>query len=253
MAEAPRPPLAEESLVVPRPGAGAPRIDGDVLFCVNPGEARRLSRLARELGGRRFFLHNSSLWRLPAGGNGCCWMCGPAVGAPMAVMLLEQLVAMGGGRFVLFGTCGALTPDLAVGDVVLPDTAVSEEGTSAHYPLAFRPAAAPALRRKLGRYLASRGVPAAQGPVWTTDAPFRETREKVAEYGEQGVLAVDMEFSALIAVAAFRGVDLAAVMVVSDLLWGGEWRPGFGDRRFRNRVRHLGDLLVEFCGESHAP
>ena len=75
------------------------------------------------------------------------------------------------------------------------------------------------------------------GKVWTTDAPYRETEAKVREYGSQGILAVEMEMSALFTVARFRGVALAGLLVVSDELSNLTWRHGLRDNRFR-RNRH---------------
>ena len=70
------------------------------------------------------------------------------------------------------------------------------------------------------------------GKVWTTDAVYRETRQKVENYQKQGVLAVEMEISALFSVAQFRQVDLCAMLVVSDELSSLKWRPGFRKQRF---------------------
>jgi purine-nucleoside phosphorylase len=72
-----------------------------------------------------------------------------------------------------------------------------------------------------------------EGRVWTTDAPFRETVGKVTSYGEKGILAVDMETSALFTVANFRGIRMAVVLAVSDELSTLEWVHGFKEPRFK--------------------
>ena len=66
-----------------------------------------------------------------------------------------------------------------------------------------------------------------EGRVWTTDAPFRETFKKVMAYQQAGLLAVDMETSALFAVASFRGIRMAVALVVSDDLSSLRWVHGF--------------------------
>jgi purine-nucleoside phosphorylase len=71
-----------------------------------------------------------------------------------------------------------------------------------------------------------------EGAVWTTDAIYRETREEVAAHQQNGILAVEMEFSALVSVARFRGVDLAGLLVVSDELSSLSWHPGFKQQQF---------------------
>ena len=83
------------------------------------------------------------------------------------------------------------------------------------------------------------------GKVWTTDAPYRETRTKVADYARQGIYGVDMEFSALCTVAAFRGVELAAAMLVSDEVWKQPWQPQFSRKEFKRKSRKLLTLLCD--------
>jgi purine-nucleoside phosphorylase len=71
-----------------------------------------------------------------------------------------------------------------------------------------------------------------EGLVWSTDAPYRETLGKVMAYQAQGVLGVDMETSALFTLAAYRRIDLAVALVVSDDLSLLKWVHGFRDPRF---------------------
>lgn len=234
--------MTNDCLINPARGRGEARIAGDVLFCVNPGEAEALGRYAKGLGWRRHFLYHSTLWCRPDGGAA---LCGPAIGAPMAVMTLEKMIVLGGQRFVVFGSCGALAPDLAVGDVLLPTWAVSQEGTSCHYPLASPPGVSMALHGELTAALAAQGFDSEAGGIWTTDAPYRERREVIRQYQAQGVAAVDMEFSALITVAAFRQVELAAVLIVSDLLSTDVWQPGFASRRYKSVTRAIGKALLD--------
>ena len=51
---------------------------------------------------------------------------------------MEELVALGCRRFVSIGTAGSLQPDLAVGDLLVCDRAIRDEGTSYHYQPAAR-------------------------------------------------------------------------------------------------------------------
>ncbi len=169
---------------------------------------------------------------------------GPAVGAPMAVICLEKLIALGASRIIVCGWCGSLQSDLGVGELVLPTWAISEEGTSGHYPMEGRSESSPRLREALKDFCVSTGKVFREGPIWTTDALYRETREKVVRYGGEGILAVDMECSALMQVAAFRQVELAAVLMVSDLLWQDPWQPAFQSKEFRRRSQGLvADLM----------
>lgn len=158
-------------------------------------------------------------------------VAGPMLGAPQTVLVLEKMIALGARRIIAAGWCGSLQKDVRIGDVVIPSSAIAEEGTSGHYPV-DAPAPSPALRHALGAALSNAGLPVHEGPVWTTDAPFRETVAKVKRFQSEGVLAVEMEASALFAVSRFRHVDLAVVLVVSDDLSDLRWVHGFRDPRF---------------------
>ena len=231
-----------ECLINPERGRGEAEISGGVLICPNPGEAVALGRLAKAQGWKQHFMFNSNCWSRPDGGAS---ICGPAVGAPMAVITLEKLIALGGKYFVVFGSCGALSKDLAIGDLFLPTWAVSQEGTSCHYPLSLPAQPSMRLHGVLSDLLLRDGMVAKIGGVWTTDAPYRERRDSIQQYQSQGVVAVDMEFSALITVAAFRQVELAAVMVVSDMLSGNAWQPGFRSRPFKSAIQAVGRALFD--------
>ena len=151
------------------------------------------------------------------------------VGAPMAVMLLEQLIVLGARQFLYLGFCGALDPTLSIGDLFIPMRAVREEGTSYHYlPAGVEPEAAPSIIRLFEHEAERRRLEVRQGLLWTTDAPFRETPEKIAAFQKAGVRAVDMEIAALLSVAVYRGCEVAALLVVSDECYHPKWRPGFG-------------------------
>ncbi len=65
---------------------------------------------------------------------------------------------------------------------------------------------------------------------------------------EKGVGAVDMEFSALCAVAKFRKIQFAAVLIVSDELWGDSWRPGFSKQFFIEQKQAALKLLLDHIG-----
>ena len=238
-------------LINPCRAKGEAELKGYGLLLVNPTEAQAGFALAGKLAGQNHFLFNSRLAQIPANkGEDAFFMAGPAVGAPMAVLALEKLIALGGKNFIVYGWCGSLTNGLQIGDVLLPTWAMSDEGTSAHYPVERRPESCRATRRLLEQGLAVRGDNVISGPVWTTDAPYRESRQKIKALGDQGILGVDMEFAALSAVAAFRNVALTAVLLVSDELFHEQWKPGFGNKTFKKKSKDILDLLVKFCRDS---
>lgn len=237
-------------LIEPTRAKGEPELSGPGLLLINPGDADQATRLSKGNNFKRHFLYNSKLYLGAERPHPCFW-AGPMVGAPMAAMALEKLIALGGKRFIVYGCCGSLHQSLAIGDLLLPTWTISEEGTSPHYPGAQPPSTAEPLRQELADHFATLAVNTVTGPVWTTDAPYRETRQKVTTYAAQGILAVEMELAALTAVASFRGVELAAVLLVSDELWREKWTPGFQHRDFRQKNRAMVESLLQFC--QHLP
>ena len=175
-------------------------------------------------------------------------IAGPILGAPQAVLVLEKLIALGSRVIIVFGWCGSLQSDLIIGDWLLPSSARSEEGTSSHYPMStakFLPDTD--LLGSLQDYCGQNGLSVRAGPIWTTDAPLRDTVDKVSGYGEEGLLAVEMEMSALFHVAAYRKVRLVGLLVVSDELFTLKWRPGFRSTRFKRACRQASETLLDFC------
>jgi purine-nucleoside phosphorylase len=86
-------------------------------------------------------------------------------------------------------------------------------------------------------HLQESDIPRHFGPIWTTDAFYRETPEQVRHYQSRGLLGVDLELAALFAVGRFRQVAVAGLLVVSDELADLTWRPGFKSPAFRQGRR----------------
>lgn len=172
-------------------------------------------------------------------------LVGPAMGAPAAVYVLERLVANGVGNVIVLGLCGSISPRVKIGDIVAPDWGLINEGTSRQYvPNAKRSAATQNALAAVRKAMAESGKSYHLGTVWTTDAVFRETRGKIKEFGGRGILAVEMEISALFTVAHYRGVEVGALLVVSDELFDLRWRPGFTRPRFLASCRHACHLAL---------
>ena len=162
-------------------------------------------------------------------------MVGPFMGAPQAAMLMETLASWGAQRIVFLGWCGALAPSVKSGDVIVPQGAFADEGTSRAYgreDLRVEPAS-PAFQSQLNTHLRQNGLACHEGWIWTTDAVFRETAAKVRHYQSLGALAVEMELSALYSVGRYLAIELGAVLVVSDELSSFKWEPGFKSERFK--------------------
>ena len=152
----------------------------------------------------------------------------PGIGAPIAAAILEELIALGCRRFVACGSGGVLKPELTRGSVVIPRSAVRDEGTSYHYlPPARTVEMNPLVVTKLENVLQKHHINFETGKVWTMDAFYRETKKKIAERKAENCLMVEMECAAFLAVAKFRNVLFGQYLGAGDDVSGNEWDPRF--------------------------
>lgn len=237
--------MGSQGIIQPVKGRDDPEVSPDTLMIMVHTEVGPLVDLA---AAKRIPINDVSLGRIYYSHQKRgvpVTLSGPFLGAPQAVMGMEKLIALGAKRLWVLGWCGSLQSSLNIGDIVIPLSAISEEGTSQHYPLIDRiPQPDPILTSSLERALTHEGIFYLKGPVWTTDAPYRETPEKVRKYQNQGILAVEMEISALMTVACYRGVALAALLVVSDQLYDLRWEHGFSTSLLRNACQSAGKILL---------
>ncbi len=181
---------------------------------------------ARPAGNGFSFETSVPMWRGTLGGAPVLIAKMP-IGAAAATVAFELLISCGARTFVMAGNAGSLTPDAPIGGIVVPTGALREEGVSYHYlPPDAEPTPDAELTDALIAATEMRGRTARTGRVWTTDAIFREMGWKVRQYGASGILAVEMELAALLAVSQVRGVRFGAALVISDELYH-PWRPGW--------------------------
>ena len=244
----------DESIIQPRKRSGDPSVGLDVLLALIPEDLDYLVRLHQDKEQTCHDMGFFKIYQVKDEAMGLRTICGPFIGAPQAVMGTEKLIALGARRLWILGWCGSLQPSLRIGDLVIPMNAISEEGTSQHYPIPSKePHTDHELNQILQTTLQSKGQSYTMGKVWTTDAPYRETHAKIKAYQGQGVLAVEMEMSALMAVAIFRAVKLAGLLVVSDELFDLTWHAGFKNSVFKAKRQWASEMLLGIlasCGQA---
>jgi len=169
----------------------------------------------------------------------------PGIGASAAVLTFEETFRRGYRDFLFLGACGGLAKDLKIGDIILPDEAISEEGTSPLYTSAGPRFKANATLANLLESTASNlGTAVRRGLLWTTDAPYMETSAKIRKYRRQGAVGVEMEASALFAVAGLRKARVAGLLVVSDLLHE-EWIIGWNRKAYAVAEDNALEILMK--------
>lgn len=168
------------------------------------------------------------------------------VGSPGAAAQLDLLQFLGAENIITCGGAGVLS-DLALGHLMIPISAVRDEGTSFHYaPESYEITPSLKLTEKLVEGLEKRNLPFVKGKTWTTDGPYRETKEKVKLRKEQGCICVEMECSAFYAVGQFRNVNVASILYSGDSLSGDEWENRNWNRRTNIRFQ-LFNTVMDIC------
>lgn len=146
------------------------------------------------------------------------------IGGAGTAGLLEEALAMGAKKVLLYGSCGVLDSALAAGHFILPTQAYRDEGTSYHYMPVSDYVDIPTAQR-LGEIFDELNLPYVKGRVWTTDAFYRETRNNMEKRRADGCIAVDMECASAMAVGQFRGVPVYQFLYAEDSLDGDAWDP----------------------------
>ncbi len=173
------------------------------------------------------------------------------IGAPAATMTLEELIFCGAKTIFEVGLSGGLQEFLKPADIVVVTEAVRDEGTSQHYlPAAVRVEASRQLRELLVSILNSKGAKHFVGAVWSTDGVYRETRAKFRKFKSAGVMAVDMETSAIFSLAKYRNVEAASAQVISDVLTESGWRQAWRDKSLVENAQLLLGCVLETLSRS---
>lgn len=146
------------------------------------------------------------------------------VGAPACVAGFEEVVAMGAKKFVLFGSCGVLDDHKVKENIIIPVSAIRDEGTSYHYiePSAEMEADAHSIE-VLEQVLKSCGYPYIKGKTWTSDAIYRETIPAIRRRRQEGCLAVEMECASMLAVSQYRKIPFLQFLYGADNLSSDTW------------------------------
>jgi uridine phosphorylase len=146
-----------------------------------------------------------------------CGIIPRTIGGPYAVLIAEQLAAAGARLIVGLTSAGRVSPGLPLPCLLVITSAVRDEGTSYHYLPAASVVDCPSpVTELLVRELQSTGRTVRAGRVWTTDAPYRETKQQLQHWAADRVLAVEMQAASLFAFGTARGVAVASVAMVSN-------------------------------------
>lgn len=144
------------------------------------------------------------------------------VGGPATTSMMEELHARGVETFIIFGSCGELTPNLKKGAFIIPIEAYRDEGTSYHY-IPISDFIEIDTATELSKIFEENGIPYELTKTWTTDALYKETKDKLKDRVSRGCKVVEMECASIMAVAKSRGFKAYQFLYTDDTLEGDTW------------------------------
>ena len=163
------------------------------------------------------------------------------VGCPACAGNLDLFNAMGVTKVMFCGGGGVLDKNIEVGQILVVDGAIRDEGFSYHYIEPSRYIYTdPDTTKKITKYLDEKSISYICGLTWTTDAIFRETSDKIAKRKDEGAKIVEMEQAGCIAVSQFRGFEYGALIYGGDDVSQDEW----SNRGWRSREGIRYDLVI---------
>lgn len=150
------------------------------------------------------------------------------LGSPMIATRMEELIQFGIKKFISIGEAGALQKDLNIGEIVVCNKAIRDEGVSYHY---LRPSnyvyASKILVNKIVSLLQKQNISFKIGSTWTMDAIYRQTKEEIKKFQRDNVLTVEMEIATIFSIAHYRKIEAGALLIISDSLANLKWNPKF--------------------------
>jgi DeoD family purine-nucleoside phosphorylase len=206
-----------------------------------PGDPGRALRLAQHLltVPMQVLNTNRGLWGYTgtAADGRSLTIQSTGMGGPSAAIVAEELIGLGARRLVRVGTCGALNGDLSLGELLVADAALCEDGASRALGAGGRAEPDAVLLAALAAGGSRTGL------VVSTDLFYDPDPGRMERWADAGAVAVEMEAAALFTIAARHGVAAACLLTVSDLLAGGG-RERIGQDALDSAERALGEAGV---------
>ncbi|HHU5220401.1 TPA: nucleoside phosphorylase [Streptococcus agalactiae] len=174
------------------------------------------------------------------------------VGASACVAILEDIIVFGMENLIVFGTCGVLDSSIEETSIIIPRSAIRDEGTSFHYSeVSSEIAVNTKFHEEFKSFLDRQAVSYTEGKVWTTDGIYRETVDKMLEHKRNGAICVDMECSAIAALSKFRNINHFQFFYSADNLDAEVWEArSLGNSEDLEKKDKIAYIAMEFAIET---
>jgi DeoD family purine-nucleoside phosphorylase len=167
------------------------------------------------------------------------------MGCPSAAIVCEELIQLGVRRLLRVGTCGALQPDLSLGDLIIAISAAPADSTALRYTNGepHVPTASWELVHGAVHAAKDAGRKVRVGPIVSSDTFYDPDPGRAERWSDRGLLAVEMEAAVLFTLAAVRKVEAGCLLTVSDVLVAGS-PVRISDEAMRAAVDQMTELAL---------
>jgi DeoD family purine-nucleoside phosphorylase len=167
------------------------------------------------------------------------------MGCPSASIVAEELIQLGAKNLLRIGTCGAYSRELRLGDLIVATSATPNDGTvsSLTRGVPYAPTAHFDVVHAAHHAAESAGRRTFVGPIVSSDLFYDPTEGPAELWGDLGILAVEMEASAIFTIAAMHGVRAGCLLTVSDTV--GAEIVRISDEELRNAVDNMMALALD--------
>jgi len=196
-----------------------------------PGDPARVLRVAEYLDDWSEVAFNREFRTVSGNYKGVLvTVTSTGIGGASAVIAVEELIACGAKSFIRIGSAGACQTGIALGDLIISSGSVREDGASRMYAPKEYPAVPDfKLMSALVSACETAGYRYHTGITRSHDSFYIDHEaELMKKWNGLGVLASDMETSALYTLASIRGVKAASILN-NVVLYEGDVKEGVGD------------------------
>ena len=184
-------------------------------YALLPGDPARLDRIApfladvKELAYNREYRSISGVYK-----NIKVIAVSTGIGGCSAGIAVEELARTGVKAMIRIGSCGAMQPEIGLGDLILAAGAVRDDGASrAYVDLRFPAVADTELLNACLTAARQNGITHHIGIVHSHESFYTDDEEEQkAFWAKRGVLGADMETAALFTIGRLRGIKTASVL-----------------------------------------
>ncbi len=182
---------------------------------IMPGDPKRVDRIAGFLEDVKEISYNREFKTVTGYYKGVkITATSSGIGGASAAIAIEEHYAIGAKYIIRVGSCGALQKNISIGDLIIPISAVREDGSSKMYVESAYPASCDLeLTSIVVNKAKELNYKFYSGIVRSHDSLYVDNSEELSKYwSKKQVLGSDMETATLFTLGNLRGIKVASIL-----------------------------------------